>query len=60
MDGVDICAVIGCRAGGGDGVVLDDLLLGYRSGTSCRTAFWTEVTLRLFLHGGDGTVLVCQ
>lgn len=28
--------------GGGDGVVLDDLLLGaHGAGTSCRTAFWT-------------------
>lgn len=41
VDGVNICAVIGCRAGGGDGIVLDDLLLGYRGGTSCRTALWT-------------------
>lgn len=41
VDGVNICAVIGCCAGGGDGVVLDDLLLGYRGGTSCRTALWT-------------------
>lgn len=41
MDGVNVCAVIGCRAGGGDGVVLNDLLLGDRGGASRRTALWT-------------------
>lgn len=41
VDGVNICAVIGSRAGGGDGIVLDDLLLGYRGGTPCRTTLWT-------------------
>lgn len=41
VDGVDVCAVIGGRVGCGDGVVLDDLLLGHRSRTSCWTAFWT-------------------
>lgn len=70
MDGVNVCAVVGLavhtaaphgRGRGGDGVVLDDLLLGAHWGwTACRTALWTEVTLGLFLHSGDGTVLVCQ
>lgn len=41
VDGVDVCAVIGGRVGCGDGVVLDDLLLGHRGRTSCWTAFWT-------------------
>lgn len=70
MDGVNVCAVIGLPVhtaapygcgGGGDGVVLNDLLLGARwRWTACRTAVWTEVTLGLFLHSGDGTVLVCE
>lgn len=41
VDGVDVCAVIGGRVGCGDGVVLDDLLLGHRGRTSCWTALWT-------------------
>lgn len=45
VDGVDVCAVIGGRAGCGDGAVLDDLLLCYRCWASCWTALWTEVTL---------------
>lgn len=70
VNGVNVCAVVGLsvhtaapygRGGGGDGVVLDDLLLGACwSWTACRTALWTEVTLGLFLHSGDGTVLVCE
>lgn len=70
MDGVNVCAVVGLAVhaaapygggGGGDGVVLDDLLLGACWGwTGCRAALWTEVTLGLFLHSGDGTVLVCE
>lgn len=51
VDGVNVCAVVGLpvhtaapysRSGGGDGVVLDDLLLGaHWSWTACRTALWT-------------------
>ena len=51
VDGVNVCAVIGLPVhtaapygcgGGGDGVVLNDLLLGARRGrTACRTAVWT-------------------
>lgn len=51
MDGVNVCAVVGLsvhaaapysRGGGGDGVVLDDLLLGARCGwTACWTALRT-------------------
>lgn len=51
MDGVNVCAVVGLPVhaaapygcgGGGDGVVLNDLLLGARWGwTACRTALWT-------------------
>lgn len=62
MDGVDVRAVVGLPVpggGGGDGVVLDDLLLGARWGrTASGTALWTEVTLGVFLHSGDRTVLV--
>lgn len=70
MDGVNICAVVGLSmhaaasygcGGGGDGVVLDDLLLGACWSRTARwTALWTEVTLGLFLHCCDGTVLVCE
>lgn len=51
VDGVNVCAVVGLPVhtaapygcgGGGDGVVLDDLLLGARwRWTACRTALWT-------------------
>lgn len=67
---VNVCAVVGLpvhtvppysRGGGGDGVVLNDLLLGaHRRWTPRWTALWTEVTLGLFLHSGNGTVLVCE
>lgn len=51
VDGVNVCTVVGlpvhaaapdgCR-GGGDGVVLNDLLLGARRRwASCRAALWT-------------------
>ena len=51
VDGVNVCAVVGLAVhaaapygcgGGGDGVVLNDLLLGacWRW-TACRTALWT-------------------
>lgn len=70
VTGVNVCAVVGLpvhtaapdgRGGGGDGVVLNDLLLRARwRRTPRRTALWTEVTLRLFLHSGDGTVFVCE
>lgn len=49
------------RGGGGDGVVLNDLLLrAHWSWTARWTGLWTEVTLGLFLHSGDGTVLMCE
>lgn len=70
MNGVNVCAVVGLsvhaaapysRGGGGDGVVLDDLLLSaHWRRTARRTGLWTEVTLGLLLHSGDGTVLVCE
>lgn len=70
VDGVNVCAVVGwpvhtaapySGGGGGDGVVLNDLLLGaHRRRTPRWTALRTEVTLGLFLHSGDGTVLVCE
>lgn len=70
VDGVNVCAVVGLSVhtaapygcgGGGDGVVLNDLLLGaHWCWAACRTALWTEVTLGLFLHSGDGTVFVCE
>lgn len=51
VDGVNVCAVVGLpvhavtpysRGGGGDGVVLDDLLLGACWGwTAGRAALWT-------------------
>lgn len=70
VDGIDVCTVVKlaqhstapyCRGGSGDGVVLDDLLLGADGGgTSCWATLRTEVPLGLFLHSSDGTVLVCQ
>lgn len=51
VDGVNVCAVVGLPvhtvapygcAGGGDGVVLNDLLLGAGwRWTACRAALWT-------------------
>lgn len=49
------------RGGGGDGIVLNDLLLrAHWCRTARRTGLWTEVTLGFLLHSGDWAVLVCQ
>lgn len=70
MDRINVCAVVGLsvhtaapysRGGGGDRVVLNDLLLrAHWCWTASRTGFWTEVTLGLLLHSGDGAVFVCE
>lgn len=70
MNRINVCAMVGLsvhtaaphiRGGGGDGVVLNDLLLrAHRRWTACWTGLWTEVTLGFLLHSGDGAVLVCE
>lgn len=70
MNRINVCAMVGLSVhtaapyscgGGGDGVVLNDLLLrAHWCRTARWTGLWTEVTLGLLLHSGDGAVLVCE